>query len=181
MPNQPSNYLQAYSKAFITFLTRQKLTLRSYYHDCNLLIPLFQANLHWFSLWGQLPKATLQSFLQKFLVPHVQAGWEPFLAILIQDGQLRFLLPIVKQIAKRLLRKLQITRGTVYSVIPLDQPRLKKLTGALERRLNQEVELTNQLDRQLLGGILVEIGAYHFDNSLLKQLKNLSSQLLQSV
>lgn len=69
-------------------------------------------------------------------------------------------------------------RATVISAIELTQDQSDRIAGALRRRLGRPVLVTVQVDREILGGLICQVGDLKFDSSLKRQLEVLRERLL---
>ena len=72
-----------------------------------------------------------------------------------------------------------VSEGLVYSVIPLDEQTLKKLEQKISKLEGVEVELTNKIDHNLIGGIKVVIHGKIYDGSIKNKLENMRTDLLK--
>jgi F-type H+-transporting ATPase subunit delta len=68
-------------------------------------------------------------------------------------------------------------RAVVKSAIPLSEAQMQRLGKALEKRVGRPVAVTVQLEPELLGGLVCQVGDLTFDSSLRRQLKQLRERL----
>jgi F-type H+-transporting ATPase subunit delta len=67
--------------------------------------------------------------------------------------------------------------ATVTSAFTLEPEQLKTITAALKRRMGREVNLTAQVDKALLGGIVIHAGDLVIDGSVRGHLADLAAHL----
>ncbi|MBK1734228.1 F0F1 ATP synthase subunit delta [Halorhodospira abdelmalekii] len=67
----------------------------------------------------------------------------------------------------------------VVSAHDLDEGQRKRLSEALSKRLNKQVELTTRVDETLIGGAIIHAGDTTIDGSVRGKLARLSSALVQ--
>ncbi|MCP4038031.1 MAG: ATP synthase F1 subunit delta [bacterium] len=70
-----------------------------------------------------------------------------------------------------------LVTAVVTAASPLDERRKDRLRRALSERTGQEVQLDIQIDPNLIGGAIAEVGGMVFDGSLRAQLHQLRANL----
>jgi F-type H+-transporting ATPase subunit delta len=66
---------------------------------------------------------------------------------------------------------------TVTSAYELDGEQQTKLADALKKRLNREISITTQVDKSLIGGVILRAGDTVIDGSVRGRLNRLSEAL----
>ena len=84
---------------------------------------------------------------------------------------------IAKEIVLALNDELGIADGYVYSVKPLSDEQLQKITKTISKKLGVEVELENILDERLIGGVKVIVHDHVFDGSIQYKLDSMKQTL----
>jgi F-type H+-transporting ATPase subunit delta len=69
-------------------------------------------------------------------------------------------------------------RGVATTAIPLEEPQRQQLARDLSRRLGQDVRLEYQVDKNILGGLVLRLGDRLIDASLRSRLQQLRLHLL---
>jgi F-type H+-transporting ATPase subunit delta len=72
-----------------------------------------------------------------------------------------------------------LMRATVRSAAPLRQDQLDKLQAALSRKVGHDVQLSVEVDPELIGGLVAQVGDLVLDGSLRTQLTQLRASLGQ--
>lgn len=109
--------------------------------------------------------------------PHIVS----FLKVIVDHHRSKELLSICKEFHSLCNAYLGIEEGIIYSVIPLSEEQIEKITEKIAKKMNCKVELKNVLDAHLLGGIKVVIHDHIFDGSLFFKVDELKKQLLRKV
>ncbi|BBI65353.1 hypothetical protein HSBAA_66590 [Vreelandella sulfidaeris] len=65
----------------------------------------------------------------------------------------------------------------VTSAYKLDSKQKTKLANALKKRLNREISITTQVDKSLIGGVILRAGDTVIDGSVRGRLNRLSEAL----
>ena len=73
-----------------------------------------------------------------------------------------------------------IVSAKVKSAIELSKQQSENISGLLEQKLNNKVELECEIDEKLIGGLQVFLGSYIIDGSVKGRLDKLHKKLLES-
>ena len=100
-----------------------------------------------------------------------------FLSVMATNGRLS-LLPEITAIFQTLRAEVENRlHVTVVSAVPLDEDQAGRMTQALARRFECEIELENEIDKGIIGGAVVYAGDQVIDGSLRGRLEKLSNSL----
>lgn len=100
-----------------------------------------------------------------------------FLFVLIDKGRMTHLKGILKMYKKLYDEEAGFTNGTVYSVVPLGEDRMKELEEEISKLLRTTVKLTNELDASLIGGVKILAEGKMIDLSLRKKFDDMATQV----
>lgn len=100
-----------------------------------------------------------------------------FLFVLVDKGRTTHLEGILKMYKKLIDEEAGFSNGTVYSVIPLKEEKMKELTEEVSKLLKTNVVLTNEIDPSLIGGIKILAEGKLIDLSIRKKFDDLESQI----
>ncbi|MES2217602.1 MAG: F0F1 ATP synthase subunit delta [Pseudomonadota bacterium] len=121
-----------------------------------------------------LQKQDLAELYCNLLQPQLDNEKKNFLRLLAENLRLEALPEIAKLFAEaRAAAEKKIT-VTVTSAAPLDEKYQQTLIAALTKRLQREVELENEVDETLLGGVVVRAGDIVIDGSIRGKLLRLN-------
>lgn len=106
------------------------------------------------------------------------ASAENFLRAVIDNGRLGFLPEIANQF--RALKNAQSgsSDATVYSAFALDAAALADLSATLEKRFGRKLNLTVELESDLIGGVRVVVGDEVLDTSVKARLEQMKVALV---
>lgn len=104
-----------------------------------------------------------------------------FLKILVEKGRISSLKSIELTFKQLLNEKNNVIEGTVISAIPLTDEKVKELEKTLSKKYNKNVTLENEVDKSILGGVLVRLGNTQIDGSVKTRLNNIKDQLSQVI
>lgn len=111
------------------------------------------------------------------LKTQLPAAGQNFLRLIIENGRLTALPEIASQF--RVLKNMRagVADATVYSAFAIEPAELSGLLGLLEKRFERKLNLTVELDPQLIGGIRVAVGDEVLDTSIKARLEQMKVAL----
>ena len=101
-----------------------------------------------------------------------------FIKVVVSNKRANVLEKIMDEFILEVNEKLNIKDGIVYSVNELDKSQMDALKKNLSIRLNSEVELTNIIDKRLIGGVKIIVEDKIFDGSVKNKLEKLKESLI---
>ncbi len=101
-----------------------------------------------------------------------------FIFLLIDKKRINYLSNICLEFNSECNKKRGVLEGTIYSIEPLNEDKIKQIENSVASKLQNKVELNNKLDSSLLGGIKVVINDTVFDNSIANRILALKQELL---
>lgn len=100
-----------------------------------------------------------------------------FLQVLAENGRLR-VLPEVAALFEQLRQDAERSlKVRVRSAVPIDAAELDKLKAALKERFQREIEISQSIDREVLGGAIIDAGDLVIDGSVRGRLARLEQAL----
>lgn len=100
-----------------------------------------------------------------------------FLMVLAENGRLATLEACLTAFIKKIDEANDLLRGEVITVEKVPKSYLTQLKKALTHKFNKTIELTPQVDKAILGGIVLKVGPYLIDASLESRLSRLEARL----
>jgi F-type H+-transporting ATPase subunit delta len=100
-----------------------------------------------------------------------------FLDTLADEGRLNALPSMADQFERLRADHEQRVDVVVLSAYKLDSKQKTKLKNALKKRLNREISITTQVDKTLIGGVILRAGDTVIDGSVRGRLNRLSDAL----
>lgn len=103
------------------------------------------------------------------------------LMVLIDNGRTTEFSSIVLSYKEMLNNKNNLSEGIVITAIPLSQEKMSELEEKISARYNKSIKLTNKIDENILGGVLIRIGNEEIDGTIKTRLDGLKEQLSQVI
>lgn len=104
-----------------------------------------------------------------------------FLYILIDKGRIKYIHDIIREFNTMADISKNIVEGVAITAVPLEEASLLKLQVQLSMASGKNVRLKNEVDREVVGGVLVKIGDKVIDGTLKNRLGHLKQQLSQVI
>jgi F-type H+-transporting ATPase subunit delta len=101
-----------------------------------------------------------------------------FLLLIIQKGRHNAMPDIARAFDELYERHHRRSRALAITAVPLDTTLADDLREKLSRSLNKTIELENQVDPALLGGIVLNVDGQVLDGSVRQQLERLRAEFL---
>ena len=104
-----------------------------------------------------------------------------FLKILADKDRLALLADIEKDFKVLLNEKNNILEGIVITAVPMKEEEVKELQTKLSAKYNKTVVLENEVDKSVLGGVLVRLGNEEIDGTVKNRLDKMKEQISQVI
>jgi F-type H+-transporting ATPase subunit delta len=116
--------------------------------------------------------------LEDVLGPRVHPVLLYFLFILLSEGALRDLSPVVAAFFRKVSSARNRVAGEIVSSRALDGEKIATIEKETGRILGKEVQLRVRVDPSMLGGVLVRVGDFVLDATVEHQLDDIHRRLL---
>ncbi|MCC5909652.1 MAG: F0F1 ATP synthase subunit delta [Clostridiaceae bacterium] len=104
-----------------------------------------------------------------------------FLHILVDKGRTPYMHEIIKEFKKIADASKNMVEAIAITAIPLEKETLLKLQVQLSMASGKNVQLKNEVDKTVIGGIFVQMGDKVIDGTLRNRLGHLKQQLSQII
>jgi F-type H+-transporting ATPase subunit delta len=102
---------------------------------------------------------------------------ERLVLLLAERDRMKVLPDVLDDYRDRLLEHQQIVRARVASAVPLAPDRVQRFERGLEAATGKRVAITTEVNPDLIGGIVAQVGSTVFDASVARHLARLKEQL----
>ncbi|MDR2465511.1 MAG: F0F1 ATP synthase subunit delta [Streptococcaceae bacterium] len=118
--------------------------------------------------------------LVKELKMGAQVLTQNFLSVVFEAKRMNVLIGIISEFEKRYNKKKGLIKGRVTTAVPLTQKQKDEIIKGLTDRLGiQNVEITENVDAKIIGGVVVEADGQIIDGSVRTQLNKLKNLIKQ--
>ena len=172
---------RVYATSLVEF-GKQKNVLPELEEEIKFLADLVTENkeLRLFLVAPGIAKESKKDFIDKVFKGNLSDYMVNFLKVLLDNDRQSCLLDI-KQALEALLDQVNNRqRVTIVTSVALDPAMKTKLSARLKDVLKKEIILKEEVNASILGGIIIKVGDTVIDGSLMKDLKNIKNNLLNS-
>jgi len=124
-----------------------------------------------------IPAAARVEVLARLLGEDVSGAPRNLMALLVRRGRFELLPSVAREFERLYRRREGIVEATVTSAAALDAAELEALRARLEAMTGQRVEISQDVDTGLLGGLQVRVGDRLIDGSVRGRLERLRADL----
>jgi F-type H+-transporting ATPase subunit delta len=170
-----------YARALFEIAQERKLLekIRVELHDFAAMLEENEAFANFFRS-PEHSRAAKRAAVEKIFQDRYSNVFFNFLIVLIQKARHNAIAEIVKAFDELYDRFARRTRALAITAVPLDAKLADDLKASLAKNLNKQVDLENQIDPSILGGIVLNIDGKVLDGSVKQQLERLRAQFLSS-
>jgi F-type H+-transporting ATPase subunit delta len=120
-----------------------------------------------------LPAATRIELLGRIVGDDVTGAQRNLLSLMIRRGRFEQLPAVIAEFRRLYRRREGIMEATVTSAAALDDAEVEALQARLESLTGKRIELSREVDAELLGGVQVRVGDQLIDGSVRGRLERL--------
>ena len=172
------NYAKALFDASVIDNSTEKVL-----NECKLIDDIFSQTEELYVLNNpelkKSQKAEIISKISKKL--KISKTSENFLLTLVENNRLGYLTSIYENFSKIYNNKHGIIEVSVQSIVPLNTKQQEKLKSGLEKILKQKIIITNKINPDILGGLIIEYGSNMVDDSIKCKLNRLEQVMKGNV
>ena len=170
-----------YAKSIVSFAKEQD-SLENIYQDAEYFLKVCKNSRDFEVILSNpiIPQHKKSSIVSRILSGRLSELTMKFINLVIKKGRGAVLVPIFRRIVKQYKEMKGIATATVYSSINLSDDVLEKMKGFVKQGKKtqvSEVELRNVLDKNLLGGFVLQFDDKLLDKSVATQLKEIGAAL----
>lgn len=122
-------------------------------------------------------KEKKKDFAETVLRGRVSDEMVNFLFVLIDKERVWHLARIARVYRRRFAEARNVAAGKIYSAAPMPEEQIESTEQAMSRLLGKRVELENEVDTRLLGGMKIQVDGKLLDRSLKGELALLLAAL----
>ncbi len=146
------------------------------YREVFLAVPDLLETFHNPAIPGEVKQKILSELLTRYPVSRIT---ENFLRVLLDHNRLRFFHEIFDLYSKTFNERTGIVTAIVTSAASLSEREQVELRESLARATGRSVILDVRTDKELLGGLVVQVGSTIYDGSVLRQLEEMRQRLTE--
>ncbi|HET9571197.1 MAG TPA: F0F1 ATP synthase subunit delta [Bacteroidales bacterium] len=102
-----------------------------------------------------------------------------FFDFVIKKGREEFMVFISMSYQKIYREKERVVLGKITSAQPLTEDSIAKIRQLVDKQFSASIELTTQVEPEILGGFVLEVDNYRMDSSIRTELEHIRTELLR--
>jgi len=163
-------------------LGKKNDSLEQYEEEIKFVADLVSgdSNLRNFFLSPGISRETKKIFLNKVFKNKLSDDIIYFLCVLIDNERQSSIGDMYDAMTEIVDNARNRQKATVTTCDGLDGSTIEKITGTLRDVFKKEIIINEQIDKGILGGIVIKVGDLVIDGSLARGLKNIRNSLLKS-
>lgn len=163
-------------------LGQEKKILSDIEEEIKFLADLVVENkeLNLFLTSPGITKETKKGFIDKVFSGKLSDDMIHFLKVLIDNDRQSSIVGIHEAVIDIVNDINNLQEVTIITSDPMDSSVKTKMTARLKEVFKKEIILHEKTDKSILGGIIIKVGDTVIDGSLIKDLKNIKGNLLNS-
>jgi F-type H+-transporting ATPase subunit delta len=172
---------RVYATSLVEF-GQEKKVLPEIEEEIKFLADLVTENKD-FRLFLSAPEITRESkkeFIEKVFKGNLSELMINFLKVLLDNDRQSCLVDINQALGTLLDQVNNRQKVTIVTSVEIDEAMKSKLSARLKDVLKKDIILNVEINTKILGGIIIKVGDTVIDGSLLKDLKNIKNNLLNS-
>ena len=123
-----------------------------------------------------VPTTARIDVLGRILDEDVTGAQRNLLALMVRRGRFEQLPAVIREFRRLYRLREGIAEATVTSASTLDDTEVRALQARLEKMTGKRIELSQQVDPELLGGVQVRVGDQLIDGSVAGRLERLRNE-----
>ena len=170
---------ERYTKALMT-LAQENNKVEQIANDLKEVVDAFKTNsdIEEFFTSPIIKKEDKKDILEKSFLGKIDDKFYNFLNVLVDKNRM-YILPVVENIYREKLSQMEnILEVEAQSVISLDAEMNRVLTEKMEKLTGKKVILTNKINKEIIGGVILSFDGKVIDGSVKTQLSSLQKQLI---
>ncbi len=160
-------------------LAKEDNKVEKYLNDTKLIHQTFLENPDFIDL---LSSYFLENEKKEEIIDEVFSSVESkhcvnFIKVILSNHQIHSVPLVLEEFFELCNGYLGVKKGIIYSTVPLDKESIRRVEETFLLKKKIKVELVNQIDTSLIGGVKVVISDHIFDGSLKNRLESLKNSL----
>ena len=124
-------------------------------------------------------KDIMKFFSDPLIDNAVKKNLVKMLFMLIDEHSMSFLPDIEKEYNSKVFRSKNILSAKVVTVNKLETAQVEKIKKSLKQITDKEVSIDEEIDKSIIGGIIIKIGDTIIDGSIKGKINSLSQELMK--
>ncbi len=126
----------------------------------------------------QMSGAGAEHMVERTFAGRVSKPLEALLVLLARNGRLGILPPVVRAFGEQLDAREGKVKVTLTTAVPVPDAQRPSLLAAVQKAIGAKAAVKMRVDKNLLGGVVLQVGDVRYDASVAGDLAKLRDQIL---
>lgn len=151
--------------------------IEDFHKELNLIKDIFDSEYKLFQIFThpRISKTEKKSLIDKVFRDGVSKEVSNFLFIIIDKRRERNLFEIIEEYNAIFNEYKEIVNVVAITAVPMEEKSKDKLKIVLQNKLNKKIQLSNEVDKSIIGGVLLKMNERIIDSTLISQLKDMET------
>lgn len=157
--------------------------LDAFVEEFGAIIQIMNENNEFFNALKTplIPKADKRELVENIFKGKIDGQLLNFMKVLIDKDRVNVVQQINFEFKKLANEHKNVEDAIAVTAIPLSPDKIEALKEKLSKLTGKNIELTNEIDKEVMGGILVKIGNEEIDGTVKGRLGRLKEELHQII
>lgn len=171
-----------YAKAFLELAIRNNMVEKAL-DDLKTVTKTLKENRELRSLLAQpfISKSHKINILKEVFKKYVSPKTLDLLYLMINKNRENYIIDIYDQYYEMYLEYKNIAVVTITSAIKLDDRTKQRIINILRYKINDSIQIENKIDKNIIGGFILNYKDYRYDASIIYTIKQLHKMFEQNL
>ena len=166
--------IRRYAKAFLEYAIENKMTDQGL-ADLELLTKTLQDNRELRNILSQpfLSKNKKETIINRIFKGQISDKTLNFIKLMLDKNRHEIIMYILAPYRELYYEYKNIAEVTITTAVKIDEPTQQKLIWFVKDKINGDVQIINKIDKNIIGGFIINYLDYQYDRSIRNDLKKL--------
>ena len=168
--------IRRYAKAFLEYAIQNDMVDESL-ADLVLLTETIQSNRELRNILSQpfIQKSKKENIIKKIFEGKISDKTLNFIDLILEKNHPELLTDLLIMYRDMYNDYKGIAVVTITSVVKLDEKRQQHLLGFIKHKIDGNIQIINKIDKNIIGGFVINYKDYQYDASVYTKLRNLEA------
>jgi len=168
--------IRRYAKAFLEYAIQNDMVDESL-ADLELLTETIQSNRELRNILSQpfIQKSKKENIIKKIFEGKISDKTLNFIDLILEKNHPELLTDLLIMYRDMYNDYKGIAVVTITSVVKLDEKRQQHLLGFIKHKIDGNIQIINKIDKNIIGGFVINYKDYQYDASVYTKLRNLEA------
>lgn len=165
-----------YARAFFDYAIENKMTEQGL-ADLELLTATLNSHRELRNILSQpfLSKTKKEAIINRIFEGEISDKTLNFIRLMLEKNRYEIISDIIIPYREIYNIYKNIAEVTITTAVKIDEPMQQKLIGVMKHKINGDIKIINKIDKNIIGGFIINYLDYQYDRSIRNELKSLQS------